>query len=374
MPVPLAAALSSHLAFLLQPHSQELSSASTLFFPWLVQLLLSWVGFSIYIAWDCSARSRGTLESEKLPSRHPIHVSPLSPEEAGVLPDGRLLLFRGLLPEALCPAVSVFWYSQLFMVPLVLFNQCVVWPLTSLLLVWPLWAQREAPLASWGGLLGSVAALIPLMLISDQLWYWSHRLMHTPWCWANLHRMHHIAPQCAISATYVHPWEYAMFCASMQLPFAAAGFPMWVHAVPMGWGMLTGSGAHSGYGGSFANGEKHGTGHHLYHSANFGLLMIADVMYGEWRAERETERMGLQRASSLSCLLSSSLHRSRLRSLCACSLVSLSHSIGPAPLLALQALTGLLGTLLLGASRLGMRLSPSIRSALAPAQRQPWLQ
>jgi hypothetical protein len=38
------------------------------------------------------------------------------------------------------------------MVPLVLFNQCVVWPLVSLLCVVPTWAARHASVASgaWG--------------------------------------------------------------------------------------------------------------------------------------------------------------------------------------------------------------------------------
>ena len=53
-----------------------------------------------------------------------------------------------------------------------------------------------------------------------------------------------------------------------------------IYVIPMSWGMLTGSGAHSGYGGPLANGEKHGTGHHLYHSANFSLTMVADVVWG----------------------------------------------------------------------------------------------
>ena len=48
-------------------------------------------------------------------------ISPL-PESAS-LPDGRLVLWGDLLPRALCPSVSVFWYTQLSMVPLVLFNQ-----------------------------------------------------------------------------------------------------------------------------------------------------------------------------------------------------------------------------------------------------------
>jgi len=269
--------ITSHASFLATPHPAW-SDARSLLLPWAVQFLLSWVGFGIYIAWDYSAHRRGALEREKLPSRHPIHLAPpLPPGSPPPAPDGRLPLWGHLLPRALVPFVPVFWYSQLFMVPLVLFNQLVVWPLTSLLVVWPLWAGRDG--GGWGWA-ATLLALPPLMLASDQLWYWSHRLMHTPWCWTHLHRMHHVAPQCAISATYVHPWEYTLFCVAMQLPFAAAGFPLRVWLVPMGWGMLTGSGAHSGYGGDFANGEKHGTGHHLYHSANFGLLMVADQMYG----------------------------------------------------------------------------------------------
>jgi hypothetical protein len=43
--------------------------------------------------------------------------------------------------------------------------------------------------------------------------------------------------------------------------------------------MFTGSGAHSGYSGDFANGDKH-NGHHYFHNVNFGLLMIADSMFG----------------------------------------------------------------------------------------------
>jgi sterol desaturase/sphingolipid hydroxylase (fatty acid hydroxylase superfamily) len=256
-----------------------LTHERTFFIPWAVQFVMSWVGFLIFAAWDYDAYSRGALEAEKLPSRHPIHLSPL--------PDGaadkarRLPLFSDWLPLALCPRVSVFWYTQLFMVPLVLVNQCVVWPLVSLLVVVPTWSRTATSLSAWGPWgAGALAAALPIMLVSDQLWYWGHRLMHTPFCWKHFHKMHHIAPQSAISATYVHPVEYGIFSLCIQLPFALAGFPVWAHAIPMGWGMVTGSGAHSGYGGTFANGEKHGTGHHLYHSANFGLLMVADMVWG----------------------------------------------------------------------------------------------
>jgi sterol desaturase/sphingolipid hydroxylase (fatty acid hydroxylase superfamily) len=91
--------------------------------------------------------------------------------------------------------------------------------------------------------------------------------------------MHHIAPQAAISATYVHPGEYAMWCLAMQLPFAVAGVPLYLYLIPCGWGMLTGSGAHSGYGDTFANGAKHNA-HHVFSDVNFGLLMLADMAFG----------------------------------------------------------------------------------------------
>lgn len=38
----------------------------------------------------------------------------------------------------------------------------------------------------------------------------------------------------------------------------------------MGWGMFTGSGAHSGYSGTFANGDKHNA-HHMMHSGEWLL-------------------------------------------------------------------------------------------------------
>ena len=55
--------------------------------------------------------------------------------------------------------------------------------------------------------------------------------MHTPFAWKHWHRMHHIAEQCALSATYVHAVEYALFTLSLGLPYAFAGFPVYFHAV-----------------------------------------------------------------------------------------------------------------------------------------------
>jgi len=235
--------LQQHYAWLSTPHF-GFEPFRILVVNWAVQFVFSWLAFSLYVVWDYRNYKARLLESKKLPSRHPL---------------------------------DPFWWSQLRMVPLVLYNQVVVWPLVSLVLIWPQWALNEKTAGEWGW--KAFPALIILMLISDQMWYWSHRFMHTPYAWKHWHKMHHVAEQTAISATYVHPVEYAMFTVAMNLPYALAGFPMWIHSIPLAWGMFTGSGAHSGYSGAFANGDKHNA-HHLYHNVNFGLLMIADAIFG----------------------------------------------------------------------------------------------
>lgn len=237
-------AVQRHIAFLTTPQGGDWQSARILIINCAVQFVCSWIAFGIYMVWDYRNYCAGLLEKQKLPSRHP------------------------LVP---------FWRSQLHMVPLVLYNQLVVWPLVFMLLIWPQWAMNERTVSEWGW--WSAPALVGLMLVSDQMWYWSHRFMHTPYAWKAWHKMHHVAEQTAISATYVHSVEYAMFTAAMNLPYALAGFPMLIHVIPMGWGMFTGSGAHSGYSGTFANGDQHNA-HHLYHNVNFGLLMVADIMFG----------------------------------------------------------------------------------------------
>lgn len=220
----LRALLSSHVAWLSTPH-RNWRDAETLVVPWAVQFVCSWAAFLLYMRLDYEHYMRGSLygPSAKLPSRHPLRP---------------------------------FWAVQLRMVPLVLFNQCVVWPLVSLAVVWPLWARTNT--SALGDVLGGwrAGALLPAFLAcmaaSDQLWYWCHRLLHVRLLcgvriWDRCHREHHCAEQCALSATFVHPLEYALFTFSMQIFFAAAGFPMYLHALPLGWGMFTGSGAHSGY-------------------------------------------------------------------------------------------------------------------------------
>jgi len=287
--------IEEHIKFLTTPHT--LSEASTLWKPWLVQVIMSWVGFTLYMVWDYNAYRNGTINSIKLPTHFPVDQIPdvdgkLPPVEyvattSSSSPSTSLSKSTTTPTSTVQPRIrflhyfqlSPFWFSQLFMCPLVLFNQFIIWPVISLFIIWPQWARHYRPIETWSSNTELIIYAIILFLISDTMWYWSHRLMHVPWFWKHWHKMHHVAPQCAISATYVHPGEYAMWCIAMQLPWAIAGYPLTIYLWPLGWGMMTGSGAHSGYGDTFANGTKHNA-HHFYHNVNFGLLMICDMIWG----------------------------------------------------------------------------------------------
>lgn len=234
------------------------SDADTAWFfwaPWAVHFTFQWAAFFLYMSWDYRNHAANQLTRAKLPTRHPLEP---------------------------------FWKEQLRMVPLVLFNQLVVWPCTWYVYQWRLW-EASSTAAEWP-LWALLPAGLALTLVSDAMWYWAHRWMHTRWAWRALHRMHHVAPQSSISATYVHPVEYFLWCVSISTPFVLTGFPIQAWLVPLGWGMLTGAGAHSGYAGKVANADKH-NGHHLYHRVNFSLVGVADVLWGtNWEPAAERPR------------------------------------------------------------------------------------
>lgn len=230
-------------------------------YPFVIHFVFQWMGFLIFMSWDYSNYKARRLNLAKLPTRHPLEP---------------------------------FWREQLRMLPLVLFNQLCVWPTVTYVYQWRLWeatATAARPFWEWAGLLSMVPALIGLTLVSDFIWYWAHRWMHTRWAWRALHKMHHVAPQAALSATYVHPVEYSLWCISISTPFVLTGYPMEAWLIPLAWGMLTGSGAHSGYSGWFANGDEH-NGHHLYHQVNFSLVGVADVIFGtKWNPEEKRPKV-----------------------------------------------------------------------------------
>jgi sterol desaturase/sphingolipid hydroxylase (fatty acid hydroxylase superfamily) len=211
--------------------------------------VMSWTGFISYMFQDYKHYQSKQLEALKLPTRHPL---------------------------------APFWKSQLSMVPAVLFNELVVWPLVSLLVIAPQWSANYDAVWWSDRWYLTPFAFIGCLLVSDFMWYWSHRLLHLRRplnLWKHFHLNHHLAPQCALSASYISWLEQVLFTVSIQLPWALVGFPASPYLFPLGWGMLTGGGAHSGYSGGIAMGDQHNK-HHTHTEVNFGLLMIADAIFG----------------------------------------------------------------------------------------------
>lgn len=143
--------------------------------------------------------------------------------------------------------------------------------------------------------------LSEMILLTDLLYYWTHRLAHTvPWLW-RLHAVHHSSQQLRwISALRAHPAEtYSHLIAT--LPLFALGFPidatvvlaplftlyaMWIHAdLPRvrPWRRLR----------WLMNSPAFHRWHHARqtHAVNFaGLLPLFDVLFGTYRLPQTAPR------------------------------------------------------------------------------------
>jgi sterol desaturase/sphingolipid hydroxylase (fatty acid hydroxylase superfamily) len=49
------------------------------------------------------------------------------------------------------------------------------------------------------------------MVVEDFTFYWSHRLLHTPFLYKNFHKIHHeYNTSVSIASVYAHPIEYTL--------------------------------------------------------------------------------------------------------------------------------------------------------------------
>jgi len=88
-----------------------------------------------------------------------------------------------------------------------------------------------------------------ILQIEDFTFYWSHRLLHTPWLYKHIHKQHHIykAP-IAAAAAYAHPIEFVM---SNFLPLTLGPLILQAHySVWYSWVIIASIGtcySHSGF-------------------------------------------------------------------------------------------------------------------------------
>ena len=170
-----------------------------------------------------------------------------------------------------------------------LYKKSAIQSVIMQLTITPIILYYMIPLWEWRGLdisydnfitIESLVKLLICPLISEVVFFYTHKLGHTPYLYKKIHRIHHewIIP-CAVSASYSHPLEY-IFCNLSS--FIIPPFIMNLNGYAMQlWFILasiTVINSHSGY--RCLNDSIRHTDHHKYNNRNFGPLKILDTLHG----------------------------------------------------------------------------------------------
>jgi len=171
-------------------------------------------------------------------------------------------------------------YKKVF--PVVLLNTLVYSiPTTLFLPVLINYKQNEFDL------LTCVADIIFSLLLSDLIFFLTHRLLHAPRFYATYHKLHHeITAPVSLSATYLTPLDFYSNILSIYLPPIALS----AHEYTMiAWVVLsTLNTVIIGHGG-FAPISSFHDKHHEVFNCNYGIGLWADKFFGSEYSERKTD-------------------------------------------------------------------------------------
>jgi len=117
------------------------------------------------------------------------------------------------------------------------------------------------------------------VVVIETVFYWTHWLLHFPYLYKRIHKMHHtFTAPIAVAAPYAHPIEFLFGnLAGVILGLALANPHPWTAYYWVCYAIVTTCGSHSGY-------ECFGCrGHDLHHekfTVNFGVAKITDILMG----------------------------------------------------------------------------------------------
>lgn len=126
-------------------------------------------------------------------------------------------------------------------------------------------------------LLGTLQSLLFFLAVEEVLFYYVHRMLHTPLLFQYIHAVHHefIAPV-AIATTYAHPVEH-LLC--NVVPVLTGPFLLQPHRnILWAWiALATFSSVHAHAG--IPSSKTHDNHHRLFR-VNYGVLGVLDWMHG----------------------------------------------------------------------------------------------